>query len=100
MTAWPVSGSGTPLPTTCSTYVFYAPVRLSDATFGIAQAEIRTSTGHERRTIRWVLFGRSGLLDSGELDLPAVAIWQALAHVERLLREQGIWLDAGDQQKA
>lgn len=93
--------------------VFSAPGRLPDATFGIVQAELRTAPGApatrasaarpgrpSRRTIHWQLFDRSGRRDAGELDRPAVAFWQALAHVERLLRERGIRLDAGDQAKA
>ena len=80
-----------------SDFVFSAPVRLPDDTFGLVQVELRTIASHARRTIRWLLFDRSGLVDSGELDLPAVAFWQALAHVERLLRDRGIRLDGRDQ---
>ena len=82
-----------------SDFVFYAPVRLPDGTFGLAQVELRTVGGDARRTIHWLLFDRSGLVDSGELDLPAVAIWQALAHVERLLRDRGIRLQGSDEAK-
>ena len=84
-----------------SDYLFYAPVRLPDGGFGLAQAELRAAAGdYSRRAIHWLLFDRSGLRDSGELDLPAVAFWQALAHVERLLREHGVRFDAGDQAEA
>lgn len=80
-----------------SDFVFYAPVWLPDDTLGLAHVELHTVANYARRTIRWLLFDRSGVVDSGELDLPAVAIRQALAHVERLLRERGIRFDAGDQ---
>jgi hypothetical protein len=73
------------------------PCGWPDDTFGLVQVELRTIASHARRTIRWLLFDRSGLVDSGELDLPAVAFWQALAHVERLLRDRGIRLDGRDQ---
>ncbi|HEY8741842.1 MAG TPA: hypothetical protein VIU62_02005 [Chloroflexota bacterium] len=82
-----------------SEYVFYAPVRFPDDTFGLAQVELRTVANHARRTIHWWLFDRTGLRDSGELDLPAVAFWQALAHVERLLRDRGIQLQGSDHAK-
>jgi len=74
--------------------VFSAPVRLPDGGTGLVEADC------SRRTIHWQLFDRAGRRDAGELDRPAVAFWQALAHIERLLRERGIRLDAGDQAKA
>ncbi len=81
-----------------SDFLFYAPVRLPDDAFGLAQVKLRAASGnYSRRVIQWLLFDRSGLRDRGTLDRPAVAFWQALAHVERLLREQGIRFDAGDQ---
>jgi hypothetical protein len=82
-----------------SDVVCYAPVWLTDDALGLAQVELHTVANHARRTIRWLLFDRSGLIESGELDLPAVAIWQALAHVERLLRDRGIRLQGKDQAK-
>jgi len=79
-----------------SDYLFSAPVWLADQSFSIAQMERRTTAGAlatagrpSRRTIHWLLFDRSGQRDSGTLDLPAVAFWQALAHVGRRLREGG-----------
>jgi len=75
------------------------PCGWPDDTFGLVQVELRTIASHARRTIRWLLFDRSGLVDSGELDLPAVAFWQALAHVERLLRSRGIRLQGNDDAK-
>jgi hypothetical protein len=79
--------------------VFYAPVRLSDEAFGLVHVELHTAGSHARNAIRWLLFARSGVVDSGELDLPAVAFWQALAHVERLLRSRGIRLQGNDDAK-
>jgi len=84
-----------------SDYLFYAPVWLPDGGIGIAQVELRTTAvDYSQRTIHWLLFNRTGLRDSGEMDLPAVAFWQALAHVERLLQERGIRLNNGDQARA
>jgi hypothetical protein len=80
--------------------VFTAPVRLPDDGFGVVEVELRVGEGDTRRTIHWHLFDRSGVQASGELDVPAVAFWQALAHVERLLRERGVRLEASDQAKA
>ncbi|MGI8551015.1 MAG: hypothetical protein ACR2PL_09565 [Dehalococcoidia bacterium] len=78
-------------------FVFSAPVRLPDDTLGLAQVELRTVAHHARRIIHWLLFARTGVIDSGDLDLPALAFWQALAHVERRLQEQGIWLHGRTQ---
>jgi hypothetical protein len=73
--------------------VFYAPVRLPDGGTGLVQADC------SRRTVHWLLFDRRGQRDGGEFDVPAVAIWQALAHLERLLGERGVQLDAGAVEK-
>jgi len=89
---------------TSSEYVFYAPVRLPPATkggpctFGLAQVDMRTAAGdYSRHIIQWRLFDRSGQRDAGELDRPALTFGQALGYVERLLRDRGIRMDAGDQ---
>ncbi len=95
---------------TSSEYVFYAPVRLPPATegrpgtFGLAQVDLRTAAGAlatagrpSRHIIQWRLFDRSGQRDAGELDRPALTFGQALGYVERLLRDRGIRMDAGDQ---
>jgi hypothetical protein len=80
-----------------------APVRLPDGAFGLAHAELRTVAGHTRRTIVWLRFDRSGVRAAGSPGarraLPAVASWQALAHVERALGERGVRLNASDQAK-
>ena len=81
-----------------SEYVFYAPVRLASGAFGLVQVELRTAAGdYSRHIISWRLFDRSGQRDAGELDRPALTFGQALAYVERLLRDLGIRMDAGDQ---
>jgi len=84
---------------TSSDYTFHAPVRLPDETFGLVHVELHTAGSYARNVIRWTLFSRSGVVDSGELDMPAVAFWQALAHVERLLIERGIRLNGNEQGK-
>jgi hypothetical protein len=70
---------------------------MPDATLGLVHVELHTVGSHARNVIRWMLFNRSGVIDSGELDLPAVAFWQALAHVERLLRDRGCRHQGSDQ---
>ncbi len=82
-----------------SAFVCSAPVWLADDRLGLVQVELHTVANQARRTIRWLLFDRSGLVESGELDLPVVATWQALAHVERLLRERNVRLQGSDQAK-
>jgi hypothetical protein len=77
--------------------VFYAPVWLPNRAFGLVQVELHTAGSAARNGIRWLLFSRSGVLDPGEVDLPAVAFWQALYQIERLLQERRIRLQGGYQ---
>lgn len=75
--------------------MFYAPaILLPDGRLALCQVELRYDNEH-RRVTHWALYRRGGAVLEGDLEPAAVAVWQALAAVERVLEEHGIRLAGG-----
>lgn len=73
-------------------YTWYAPVRLPSGALGLCRVDVRLERDPSGRRVAWAVLARGGQVSGGAFDLPAVASWQTLVAVERLLTAAGLSL--------